>query len=107
MDAQSKRASGRTHRMMLEAINLAQNGRAVYVVCHTMAHANYLHREWADKTQGLGIKFETTETLGPSWSWETMKSLGMHPNCVVLVDNWAIEGRFSAMLEMLTRWDNP
>lgn len=34
-----------------------------------------------------------------------MTVLAMHPNCVVLVDHFAIEMRFQAMLEMLHRYD--
>jgi hypothetical protein len=32
---------------------------------------------------------------------------GAHPNCIVLVDHFAIERRYAAVLEMMHRYDRP
>lgn len=97
--------TGRTTRMMEEAIRQAKEGRAVYVLCATMDHAKTLEREWADRIDGLGIKIETPTSVG-GWDWENMTPTHrVHQNCLFLVDTWVIEKHFSRMLNMLHRWD--
>jgi hypothetical protein len=104
-EVMAPRATGRTTRMMEEAIAFAKDGLAVYVVCYSVDHARALEREWIDQKKNLHIQFETPQSMGPGWDWRTLRSADMHSNCVVLVDNWAIEGNFMTMLNMLRRWD--
>lgn len=99
------RATGRTHRMLEHAEFEAENGRAVYVICADMRHADILKKRFGvEKAQRLGIKFETPESLG-HFDWSNMRLPGEHPNCVLLADHYAIEFHFGAMLEMLHRYD--
>jgi hypothetical protein len=51
------------------------------------------------------VKIETAESLG-NFDWQKMQLLNAHQNCVVLVDHYAIEKKYSAMLEMLHRFDD-
>lgn len=95
------RRTGRTTRMMEEAKALAQAGKAVYVVATTPILQKYIED---DETLRLGIKFESISSLS-NLDWLALRLRGAHPNCVVLVDHYAIETYFSRVLEMLHRYD--
>jgi hypothetical protein len=97
-------ATGRTTRMLEDAVHKARLGRAVYVIAATTKHARMLQDMGGKMAKELGIKFETAETL-TNFDWRTMRLSGAHKNCVVLVDHYAIEAEFSAMLDMLHRYD--
>lgn len=101
---QPYRRSGRTTRMLKEAMKLAQEGRAVYIVAHTSSQVKELENRLGPAGEQLGIKVDVPEFLG-NLSWETLTLTGAHPNCVVLVDHHTIEARFAGMLEMLHRFD--
>lgn len=90
--------------MLEDAVGQARNGRAVYVVAATQAHARMLENMSGKVAHELGIKFETAQTLG-NFDWRTMRLAGAHPNSVVIADHYAIEAEFAAMLEMLHRYD--
>jgi hypothetical protein len=98
--------TGRTTRMLQEAIRLSNKGHAVYVVGADSRHAKLLQIALDTLSPPLdhGIKFEDAERF-PSLDWNTMRMLRAHPNCRVLVDHWVIESRYAAMLEMLHRFD--
>lgn len=100
------RRTGRTTRMLTRAMELAREGRAVYVMCANHAHARALAAtaRFLGVVPADGIKFESPESL-PTFDLETMQLGGAHPNCVVLVDHWAIEHKYADMLEELHRYD--
>lgn len=79
----------------------------MYVLAATEAQRRVLQGEIDRRAgQGHGIKVETESSFG--WfDWERLSGRGMHPNCVVLVDHYAIESKFAVMLEMLHRYDVP
>jgi hypothetical protein len=96
------RYTGRTTRMLEHAKKLDREGRAVYVV---VANMNEILR--VERLLGAdigGIKVETETSLG-NLDWQTMRMLGAHPNCVVLVDHFVIESRFAKALAMLHAYD--
>jgi hypothetical protein len=96
------RGTGRTGRMLEKAEELARAGRAVYVIC---ADPVAMERSFGrEKAWNLGIKFESMNSPG-NFDVERVRLIGAHPNCVVLVDHYAIERRFGAMLEELHRYD--
>lgn len=114
------RASGRTTRMLEAAIQEAEAGRAVYVIAADSRQKVMLeHRldqllkmkiprrkgEQPLHGERMGIQFDTPESAA-NFSWETLRLMGMHPNCVVLVDHYAIEERFKKILETLHRFDS-
>jgi hypothetical protein len=99
------RQTGRTTRMLEEAKDLAKAGRAVYVIAATWRHARALQRQVDNDMPNSSIKCEPPSAS--SFSWKTLSVLGAHPNCVFLVDHYAIEQEFALMLEMLTRYDQP
>ncbi len=88
---------------MIEAAKReADAGRAVYVVMATRDQADQMQRQ----IDYPGINFEWPSSTG-NFDWDTMRLLGAHPNCVVLVDHFAIETRFKSVLEMLHQFDPP
>lgn len=101
---QKLRGTGRTTRMLEHAKKLAREGRAVYVIADNTNDARRLQMLCGEPN--LGIKFETPRSPG-NFDWEQMRLVGAHPNCVVLVDHYAIEDRFARVLEMLHAYDEP
>jgi hypothetical protein len=97
------RQTGRTTRMMQEAKRIAEAGRAVYVMAANEQHRRTLLSEFPD-AGSLGIKVETPDSL-PNFDWRRLHSPGAHPNCVFLVDHFAIESQFPALIEMLRRYE--
>lgn len=95
-----RHGTGRTTRMLNRAIALAREGRAVYVLVDSEQEARRLWREIPDE---LGIKVEFADN--PAFDWHLMQIRGAHPNCITLVDHYAIERRFKRLLEELHRYD--
>ncbi len=98
------RQTGRTTRLLARAVQLSTDGRAVYIIAANHAEVVRLRSLLGDDDHG--IKIETPESPG-NVNWSTLTLRGAHPNCVVLVDHYAIESRFSAVLEMLHAFDAP
>lgn len=96
--------SGRTTRMLAEAKALALSGRAVYIIAANCQHASLLESRLGNERFNLGIKVEVPTRIG-NFDWDTVKLIGTHSNCVVLVDHYAIETHFADVLEMLHRFD--
>ena len=95
----SKRRTGRTTRLLARAEHLARKGKAVYVVLYKKDETYE-----TEERRRLGIKFETFASL-PNLDLGTLKLRGAHPNCVVLVDHFAIEYHFAALLHAVVRFD--
>ena len=90
--------------MLSEAVKLAEHGRAVCVIAADSREQERLHSLLGERGDKLGIKIETDSSPG-NFCWEQMRLIGAHPNCVVLVDHYAIESRFGRILEMLHLFD--
>lgn len=97
------RQTGRTTRMIEHARKLAiEDRRAVYITA--------ANRQDQKRIQSLvgqpdhGIKVETSESMS-TFDWQGMTLDGAWPNCVVLIDHYAIESRFGPMLRMLHAYD--
>jgi hypothetical protein len=105
-DVDKQRRTGRTTRMLEEAIRLSSKGHAVYVMGRDPRHAEELQLALEDLNppEYHGIKFETVESL-PHFDWRRMCLARAHPNCRVLVDHWVIESRYAALLEILHQFD--
>lgn len=102
------RGGGRTTRMLTEARELALSGKAVYVLGANEQDRFHLLDSFSKmfgpmEANKLGIKFES---YLENFCWDTFILRGAHPNCVVLVDHFAIESRFRKALEMLHRYDS-
>jgi len=86
--------------MLRHARRLAAEGHAVYVIAADNMQREHLRLVLEDAP---GVKVETPSSLG--LDWRTLRAHGMHQNCVVLVDHYAIERQFGPMLEMLHAYD--
>lgn len=108
----SGRRSGRTSRMLMQALIHQKEGRAVYVLC--------AHKQSLDHTANLlvtvcnkirravpsNIKFETWETLGRNQvDLENTRLRNAHPNCLLLIDHHFFEYHFSFALCGYHQWD--
>ena len=76
-------ATGRTTRMLNDAIEHAGNGRAVYIVAATNEQAHKLKKMAGE--HAAGIKFATPRTLR-NIDWRMTPLSGSRPNCVVISD---------------------
>lgn len=95
--------TGRTTRMLKEAVALSREGKSVYIVAANTEHVRTL-RIMLSREDSLYINIDTPEGLG-NFEWESMTLRNAWPNCVVLVDHYTIEYRFHAMLAMLHKYD--
>lgn len=98
------RQTGRTTRMLLHAKELAESGKAVYVVAANSLHAKQLDEMAKKLGVPQSVKIERNGEAMPL-DWRTLRTHGMHDNCEVLVDHFAIESEFDRLLEMLHRYD--
>lgn len=106
------RSTGRTTRMLEEAIRLSSEGRAVYVMMHThTAEAEFKHRvEMICERKGIevpDIKFETWQSLGGHRGVDLVrqKMLGAHPNCCLFIDHYFYQHYFEHILAGFHQWD--
>ena len=113
-DANDRKGSGRTTRMVMHAIQLAKEGKAVYLLTaratairgiESLPVEGIPFREF-NREYGLGIQIETPETLD-NFDWETLSLRGANPSCVVLIDHFLIEAKFQKILTMLHQYDEP
>jgi hypothetical protein len=92
------RQTGRTERMIREAIRLSYMGRAVYVLVHEKSYIESLQYRIHDTVGHCnhGIK---VEVLPESFDWERMRpsQSRAHPNCVWLVEHAAAEMRLEQL----------
>ncbi len=91
--------------MLQDAKAKASEGRAVYVIAANEPERQRMEQMLGQDARSLGIKLETPDSPG-NFDWRSMRLLGAHPSCVVLVDHFAIEQHFAAVLEMLHRYDH-
>lgn len=106
------RSTGRTTRMLEEAIRLSSEGRAVYVMIHTRtAEAEFKHRAaMICERKGIevpAIKFETWESLGGNRGVDLtqQKMFGAHPNCCLFIDHHFYQHHFEHILAGFHQWD--
>ena len=106
------RSTGRTTRMLEEAIRLSSEGRAVYVMMHThTAEAEFKHRvAMICERKGIevpAIKFETWQSLGGNRGVDLtqQKMLGAHPNCCLFIDHHFYQHHFEHILAGYHQWD--
>lgn len=119
----SNRQTGRTTRMLEEARQLSDEGRAVYIMAASSRHANQLRESFISlfgEGPVRGIKFEYPGSTG-NFDWSTLRLTSAHPNCVVVADHYAAEQevaeltlkieRLKSLREIVAkhahRWDKP
>lgn len=84
------RQTGRTTRMMEQAVSHAAQGRAVYVYAHHRVYVRQLEQKF--QRQLIVYPSIKIEMLPDAWDWQSMRPNDKaHPNCVFLVDHTAVE----------------
>lgn len=102
---EAARRSGRTTRMMQHAVQLDQNGRAVYVCIRDKGQIPALEKIRRNLCpKATGIQYDTPVHL--DIDWETLTLRGAHPNCVLLIDHAVIEHTFGRVLQMHRQYDS-
>lgn len=103
--------SGRTTKLLFEAIRLWINGEKVCVVLSNFHDREHYERKinsiissisWLYNIENR-IIFITSDDI--SWNWGTLKRKGLDPNTKYLIDHSAIEKRFETLLTELHRFD--
>lgn len=111
------RRTGRTTRMLHEALDAAIHGQSVIVIAanarlardmqhqlHTMAEG-YLTRVSLGCIEFPGARI-LIQTPGKDFDWMTLRVRGMDRSMRVLVDHYAIEMSFEPIITMLHRFDS-
>lgn len=122
----ARRATGRTTRMLAEALRNARQRRWVGVITASEAQADALCERFVDLCRAEGITHERVSSnkvyIGEEnrprgevsfeayyarkdWDWHTMRGAHANRACIFLTDHYAIEARFQRMLEELHRYD--
>ena len=111
----SNRATGRSTYMLIAALMAHDRGRAVYVIGNDVGHADMLQSELREIMARLGrdpaekgissIKFECESSLGDSFNWESGQMRDANPKCIVFIDHYALESKFSWVLREMHRFD--
>ncbi|WP_417212074.1 hypothetical protein [Acinetobacter venetianus] len=107
----ANRQSGRTARMLVDAINAAMEGKAVYILCvreailYTKNIATKIceaHNIELPKT----IKFETVNSIGSNnIDWHHKRLIGAHQNCQLFIDHTVYTINFFHLLEGYHEYD--
>lgn len=105
------RQSGRTAKLLFEAIKLWMNGEKVCVVLSNFHDCEH-HKRRVDSITSIiaslhnienRIIFITSDDI--SWNWGTLMRRGCDTNTKYLIDHAAIEKRFETLLTELHRFD--
>lgn len=100
-----KRQSGRTQRMINEAMSKADAGKHVTIVAANFQEEKRIAgiiKQFAQR-HGRGHGVMVVAADSPHIDWERMKVRSCES--LLLVDHYAIETKFRKVLEMLRRWD--
>jgi hypothetical protein len=94
--------TGRTGRMLEEALRLQAAGKSVIIMM-----ANHTEATAIKNRLGSSIGTIKVESITgyPRFDWNKMEIPGMGSQFVVLVDHSAIEGKFGMVLDTLHRFD--
>lgn len=96
--SQRSRGTGRTERMLIDAIAAARDGHAVYIVAANAAQGADLRLRLLNRhAEDLGIKVEAAGTIG-NLDWSTLRLQGAHPNTRVFVDHYTVEERIERLV---------
>jgi hypothetical protein len=101
------RGTGRTTRMVEEAVNLASQGKSVLVVfedhCHVKQFLVVDHNGRCRHNRNIQVVLAKSQRFDA----KTLRIVDAGVNAMVLVDHHVIEKRLHGHLEMLHRFDRP
>lgn len=93
-----RRQTGRTSRLIAEAVRMKSEGKRVAVIFSTMGEVH----EFQLKTNCCVKAFSASSQ---EWSWDEFRVYGLPLDTEYLVDHHAIESRFSKILRAYHRFD--
>lgn len=107
--------SGRTTRMLEEAIRLIADHKDVLIVAHDSRQITNLKQRLDQIGANAGLSFTPSESCrvdfikaaSPLFDWKRLQVIEKTRGITVLVDHFAIEATFARLLEMLHRYDPP
>jgi hypothetical protein len=94
------RATGRTTRLIEEAKRLQQQGKPVVVVVATAHQVNEVRIKTGDT-------IPVVHSQSSEWDWNEMRQYGRPLETEYLIDHYAIEKKYSKVLQALHRFDPP
>lgn len=101
-----KRQTGRTTRLLKEAIRLLIAGRQVCVVASSREEASRFRRVFREELGAVGESVVVKALREVRYfNWHAMNFPGLPSDVEVLIDHHAIELEFGALLEMWERFD--
>lgn len=103
--------------MLADAAQRAADGAYVFIIGADEHHTQTLRDQFLQthggdpvgggkvyyKSNGGSVQFSAP---ADRFNWDLLGFPGAHQSCVMLVDHYAIERRFSKVLEMLHRYDH-
>lgn len=85
------RQTGRTSRMISQAVALMCQGREVVILAHHEVFARDLRQRVDAALVAGGARSIKVQVMPERFNWRTMRVEGANPNSVFLVDHMAIE----------------
>ena len=114
------RRTGRTTRMLEEAISVAKEGKYVIVVGANAEQAKSLQAQAATMAGeemtatkiyidgGPGqITFESCQMNRQPFDWQSLRLQGAFPTIPTFMDHFAFENTFAKAIHEAHRWDDP
>ena len=89
--------TGRTTRMMHDALLKRCQGKTVYVIVSCLRDVDTYHARY----NHTGIHFEEIGSIRYEFDWESFTIRGTDPSTVVLVDHYVIEQHISCQYSYL------
>jgi hypothetical protein len=123
-----RRGTGRTTRMLQEAIREAREGKRVFILADNYVHSKTLFNILIGLRQGepwfvapFHFRVNVSDPSGQDmdgsitvttpgqidFHWDLMRAFTFGPEAVYMVDHFTIESRVNNLLSMLHRWDQP
>lgn len=100
--------TGRTTRMLMEAIAACAEGKVCYVIVANGQHKlDVLERLGGTVPKGMKVETWGYVDARGGLNPDTLLPLGAHPQSLVFIDHYAIEVRYANILKELDRYNAP
>ena len=113
MNAEAKRRTGRTTRLLDDAIGALLGSDNVLIIGANRVHTNYLRRTLAERADSIGFdvralpeqRIVVATEREAQFDWTGMYS-ALYPGYITFVDHYTVESRWAALLLAWTRYDD-
>ena len=124
MEESKFRGTGRTTRMLEAAIELTRQGHDVIVYIHWQQYTLNVMKKAVEMGRNRGLEVEvistyrtdsrarvglqrgilTVKSIERDFDWLNLRSVGLLPSTIALVDHYALELQFPVLTQMLYRF---